>query len=102
MDNTVSVYEKLELLHFTISEAINGNTGELSNALELVEDLREPYLRRKLMQVKITKEMVEFWLGTDTDIPELLSELANGEYKAKEFNQDIIDTWQEETDVKSS
>jgi len=54
------------------------------------------------MQVKITKEMVEFWLGTDTDIPELLSELANGEYKAKEFNQDIIDTWQEETDVKSS
>jgi len=54
------------------------------------------------VQVKITKEMVEFWLGTDTDIPELLSELANGEYKAKEFNQDIIDTWQEETDVKSS
>lgn len=47
MDNTVSVYEKLELLHFTISEAINGNTGELSNALELVEDLREPYLKGK-------------------------------------------------------
>ena len=46
MDNNVSVYEKLELLHFTISEAINGNTGELSNALELVEDLREPYLEK--------------------------------------------------------
>ena len=55
-----------------------------------------------LKTVKITKEMVEFWLGTDTDIPELLSELANKEYTAEEFNQDIIDTWQEETDVKNS
>ena len=47
MDNTVSVYEKLELLHFTLSEAIDGNTGELSNALELVEELREPYLKEE-------------------------------------------------------
>ena len=47
MDNTVSVYEKLELLHFTISEAIDWNTGELSNALELVEELREPYLKEE-------------------------------------------------------
>ena len=46
------------------------------------------------MSVKITKEMIEYWLGTDTDIPELLSELANGEYTAEEFNQDVIDTWQ--------
>ena len=43
---------------------------------------------------KVTKEMIEDWLGTDTDIPELLAELANGEYKAEEFNQDVIDTWQ--------
>ena len=43
---------------------------------------------------KVTKEMIEYWLGTDTDIPELLSELANGEYTAEEFNQDVIDTWQ--------
>ena len=43
---------------------------------------------------KVTWEMVENWLGTDTDIPELLAELANGEYKAEEFNQDVIDTWQ--------
>ena len=43
---------------------------------------------------KVTKEMIENWLGTDTDIPELLAELANGEYKAEEFNQDVIDTWQ--------
>jgi len=45
---------------------------------------------------KVTKEMIENWLGTDTDITELLSELANGEYKAEEFKQDVIDTWQEE------
>ena len=36
--------EKLEWLHFAISEAINGNIGELSNALEIVEQLREPHL----------------------------------------------------------
>ena len=43
---------------------------------------------------KVTQEMIENWLGSDTDIPELLAELANGEYKAEEFNQDVIDTWQ--------
>ena len=47
---------------------------------------------------KVTEEMIENWLGTDTDIPELLSELANGEYKAEEFKQDVIDTWQEENE----
>jgi hypothetical protein len=40
----MSDYEKLEWLHFAISEAINDNIGELSNALEIVEQLREPYL----------------------------------------------------------
>ena len=45
---------------------------------------------------KVTQEMVENWLGTDTDIPELLSELANGEYFYSHFKKDIIDTWQEE------
>jgi len=43
---------------------------------------------------KVTEEMIENWLGTDTDIPELLTELANGEYKQEQFKQDIIDTWQ--------
>ena len=42
---------------------------------------------------KVTKNMIENWLGTDTDIPELLAELANGEYKPKQFKQDIIDTY---------
>ena len=39
----MSEYEKLEWLHFAISEAINGNIGELPNALDIVEQLREPY-----------------------------------------------------------
>ena len=40
-------YEKLEWLVFAIQEAINGNNGELENALEVVETLREPYLKGK-------------------------------------------------------
>ena len=36
-------YEKLEWLHFAIQEAIDGNTGELPSALDIVEQLREPY-----------------------------------------------------------
>ena len=47
---------------------------------------------------KVTKEMIENWLGADTDIPELLSELANGEYEQETFRDDVIDTWQEEND----
>ena len=45
---------------------------------------------------KVTWEMVDNWLGNDTNMQELLSELANGEYKAEQFKQDVIDTWQEE------
>ena len=44
----------------------------------------------------LTPQEIGHWLGTDTDIPELLAELANGNYKAEEFKQDVIDTWQEE------
>jgi hypothetical protein len=40
----ISDYAKLEWLVFAIQEAINGNNGELENALEVVEILREPYL----------------------------------------------------------
>ena len=38
--------EQFEWLHFAVSEAINGNTGELSNALEIIEELRESHRRR--------------------------------------------------------
>ena len=34
-------YQKLEWIHFAIQEALNGNLGELEQALKLVEDLRE-------------------------------------------------------------
>jgi len=37
-------YEKLEWIHCAIQEALNGNLGELPRALEMVEDIREPYL----------------------------------------------------------
>ncbi len=41
---TMTPYEKLEWIHFAIQEALNGNLGELPQALEMVEDIREPYL----------------------------------------------------------
>ena len=34
-------YEKIDWISFAIQEAMNGNLGELSRALELVEMLRE-------------------------------------------------------------
>lgn len=34
-------YQKLEWLHFAILEALNGNPGELMQALAIVEDMRE-------------------------------------------------------------
>ena len=43
-------YEKLEYIHFAIQEAINliGEANpELNQAIEFVEDLREPYLNSK-------------------------------------------------------
>ena len=40
-------YEKLEWLHFAVAEAINGNIEELSNALKIIEELRESYLIEK-------------------------------------------------------
>ena len=46
------------------------------------------------MSKQITKEMIEHWLGQDTDIPDLLMELANGEYKPEEFQNDVLDTWE--------
>ena len=43
MEVQMTDYEKFEWLHFAIQEAINGNIGELPNALDIVEQLREPY-----------------------------------------------------------
>ena len=45
---------------------------------------------------KVTWEMVNNWLGTDTDMRELLTELANGEYTPKSFRDDVEMSWEEE------
>ena len=37
----LSDYQKLDWISFAIQEAINGNNGELEQALEIVEELRE-------------------------------------------------------------
>jgi type III secretion system FlhB-like substrate exporter len=44
---------------------------------------------------KITEDMVRSWLGSDalpSEIHEILAELANGEYEAKQMKLDIIST----------
>jgi uncharacterized membrane protein HdeD (DUF308 family) len=44
---------------------------------------------------KITMQMVEYWVGSDTlrsGIIEILYELANGEYEVEQMIQDIIET----------
>ena len=40
-------YQKLNWISFAIREAINGNNGELMQALELVEDLRDTHEKGK-------------------------------------------------------
>ena len=43
---------------------------------------------------KVTVEQVEMWLGSDikrSEIIELLTELANGEYDPQVFKENIID-----------
>ena len=44
---------------------------------------------------KITMEMVEEWVGSDTlpsQIIEILYDLATGDYEIEQMRQDIIDT----------
>jgi hypothetical protein len=38
-------YDKLEWVHHAIQEAMNGNVSLLPQALEFVEEVREPYLQ---------------------------------------------------------
>ena len=40
MDNLTD-YQKLDWVHFAIQKALNGNVGELEQALKLLEDVRE-------------------------------------------------------------
>lgn len=43
-------YQKLDWISFAIQEALNGNDGELMQALELVEALREKEHHKELAQ----------------------------------------------------
>ena len=36
-------YQKIEWIHFAIQEALNGNMDELTEAIKLLEDIRESY-----------------------------------------------------------
>ena len=45
--------------------------------------------------MKITREMVDYWVGSDTlrsEIIEILYELATGKYEVEQMKQDVIDT----------
>ena len=41
----MSEYEKLEYIHSSIQESLNGNNDMLNQALEFVEDIREKHLK---------------------------------------------------------
>ena len=41
--------------------------------------------------MKITKEMIEAFIGLDQNALDYLEEIANGTYKAKQFTEDIIE-----------
>ena len=51
-----------------------------------------------IKETVLTPQEIGHWLGTDTNMQELLAELANGEYEQEQFKQDIIDTWQQENE----
>ena len=48
-----------------------------------------------MKEQEITKEMIEYWVGSDTLLSgyvQLLWELVNDEYEVEQMKQDIIDT----------
>jgi|TARA_Y100000310_G_scaffold200803_1_gene200874 hypothetical protein len=48
--------------------------------------------------MKITNEMVEYWLGIDWNLSEIVEDyrdIANGEYDSKMLSRDIVSTWEE-------
>tara|TARA_R110000782_G_scaffold269799_2_gene368609 strand:- start:503 stop:646 length:144 start_codon:yes stop_codon:yes gene_type:complete len=41
--------------------------------------------------MKVTKEMIEAFIGSDQEPLDYLEEIANGTYKAEQFIEDVID-----------
>jgi len=61
---------------------------------EWFEELVDKKIEKRFSK---TKEKAN-WLGTDTDMRELLAELANGEYTPESFNKDVEMAWEEKAD----
>jgi len=40
--------------------------------------------------MKVTKEMIEAFIGSDQEPLDYLEEIANGDYKAEQFKEDVI------------
>ena len=40
--------------------------------------------------MKVTKDMIEAFIGSDQEAFKYLEEIANGEYKAEQFKEDVI------------
>jgi len=45
LEGDMTDYEKIEWIHYAIQEAMNGNTSELKQAIGLLEDVREKYMK---------------------------------------------------------
>ena len=51
---------------------------------------------------RVTKKMVEYWLGTDNQLKEaieVIQELANGQYEINDLNNDIISTYDDKESI---
>ena len=48
----------------------------------------------------VTKEMVKYWLGTDSaaEVVEDYKDIANGKYEPLRLKQDILETWKVRND----
>ena len=40
--------------------------------------------------MKVTKDMIEAFIGSDQEAFKYLKEIANGEYKAEQFKEDVL------------
>tara|TARA_Y100000766_G_C18717376_1_gene512116 strand:- start:7 stop:153 length:147 start_codon:yes stop_codon:yes gene_type:complete len=40
--------------------------------------------------MKVTAEMIEAFIGSDQEFLKYLEEIANGEYKAEQFKEDVL------------
>ena len=73
----------------------NKNNENFENKCSHKNIIEEGYGGNNEPHPNITREMVEYWVGSDTlrsGIIEILYELAVGEYEVEQMRKDIIDT----------